>query len=97
MDVSIIIVNYNTGKLVLDCITSIYKFTRGINFEIIVVDNNSTDNSLYFLENIEFKIKLIKSSYNLGFGRANNLAYTYSTGRNILFLNPDTVLLNNAI
>lgn len=94
MDVSIIIINYNTEQLVLNCINSIYQKTTKLNFEIIVVDNDSEQFNLLQNDN---RIKFIKSSSNLGFGKANNLAAKYAQGRYLFFLNPDTILLNNAI
>lgn len=96
MDVSIIIVNYNTKKLTSDCINSIYQYTTNINFEVIVVDNASNDGSVDLLKK-DKRIILIESSQNLGFGRANNLGYTYATGKYIFLLNSDTILLNNAV
>ena len=97
MDVSIIIVNYNTTKLIEDCIQSIYEKTTKIDFEIIVVDNNSVDDSLEKLKSKFKNIKLIELNENIGFGCANNEGIKMTTGRNILFLNPDTILLNNTI
>lgn len=96
MDVSIIIVNYNTKDLTLQCINSVYEKTQGISFEVILVDNASTDGSKeYFQE--DNRITYIYSDENLGFGRANNLGLSVASGRNILFLNPDTILVNNAV
>lgn len=96
MDVSIIIVNYNTKDLTLQCINSVYVKTQGISFEVILVDNASTDGSKeYFQE--DNRITYIYSDENLGFGRANNLGLSVASGRNILFLNPDTILVNNAV
>lgn len=98
MDVSIIIVNYNTVYLLLDAIESILKNTKGINYEIIVVDNNSKDGVAEVLTNrFDKKIKFIALPENIGFGRANNKGLEFAKGRNILFLNPDTKLINNAI
>lgn len=72
MDVSIILVNYNTLKLTNECIESIVKFTKGIQYEIIVVDNASTDGSREFFSK-DNRIKFIPSEKNEGFGRANNM------------------------
>lgn len=96
MDVSIIIVNYNTVNLTKSCIDSIFEKTDGIMFEVILVDNNSNDGSrdLFTKDN---RITYIYNVKNLGFGQANNLGLTYAKGRNVLFLNSDTLLLNNAI
>lgn len=96
MDVTIIIVNYNTLELTNACVDSIAEKTSGINYEIILVDNASTDGSKEFFEN-DARIKYIYSTENLGFGRANNLGYKQSTGKYIFLLNSDTLLLNNAI
>jgi GT2 family glycosyltransferase len=97
MNVSIILVNYNTKDLTLQTISSVYEQTNDIDFEIIVVDNASTDGSTEAIENNFPDVKLIKSGENLGFGRANNKGAEVATGRNLFFLNPDTVLLTNAV
>lgn len=96
MDVSIIIVNYNTKTLTAQCINSIYEKTQGVLFEVILVDNASTDGSKEYFQS-DSKIRYIYSEENLGFGRANNLGLSIALGQNILFLNPDTVLINNAV
>jgi GT2 family glycosyltransferase len=97
-DVSIILVNYNTKEITTDCIRSIFQNTKGIKFEIIVVDNNSSDGSVEYLKR-EFngKIKLIKSDVNLGFGGGANIGIKESTGKYVLLLNTDTVILDNTI
>lgn len=93
-ELSIIIVNYN-GKLYLDdCFHSIKKYCSSIDFEIIVWDNNSQDDSVKHIEKHYPETKLIKSKVNLGFGMGNNGAVLTSTGKNILLLNNDTVLLS---
>lgn len=96
MDVSIIIVNYNTLRLTETCIESIFSKTQGIEFEVIVVDNASTDDSRMKFS-ADRRIVYIYNHENLGFGRANNIGLKVAKGRNILFLNPDTLCLNNAI
>ena len=96
MQVSIIIVNYNTKRITQNCINSIIKFTKDISFEIILVDNASNDESKSFFRSLD-GIKFIESNDNLGFGRANNLGFSYSTGKYIYLLNSDTILLNNAV
>lgn len=96
MDVSVIIVNYNTKDLTLQCINSIYEKTQGISYEVILVDNASVDGSIDYFQT-DKRIRYIYSEENLGFGRANNLGLSVASGKNILFLNPDTVLINNAI
>lgn len=96
MDVSIIIVNYNTKQLTCQCIDSIYEKTNGVSFEIIVVDNNSTDGSQELLSH-DSRIVFVEAGENLGFGKANNLGVGKSKGKYIFFLNSDTILVNNAI
>lgn len=96
MDVSIIIVNYNTCTITKQCIDSIFKETKDIKFEIILVDNDSEDNS-YETFSKDKRIKFISSNINLGFGRANNLGYKNSKGKYIFLLNSDTIIFNNAI
>jgi GT2 family glycosyltransferase len=97
IDASIIIVNYKTHDLVLDCIHSIIDKTIGIIFEIIVVDNDSNDRSGELIKSKFPEVIFIQSGSNLGFGKANNLGIEISRGRNILFLNSDTLLVNNAV
>jgi GT2 family glycosyltransferase len=97
MDVSIIIVNYNTKKILRNCIISIYDQTRDIDFEIIVSDNNSIDGSVEMLKSEFPDVIIINNSANLGFGAANNRGLDIAKGKYIFYLNSDTVLLNNAI
>lgn len=97
VDVSIIIVNYNTEKCIFNCLSSIYRETHGLFFEIIVVDNASIDNSVEIVKQFFPEVILIQGSKNMGFANANNWGFTYSKGRNIFFLNPDTILVNNAV
>lgn len=97
MDVSIILINYKTKELTINAINSIYEKTQGIDFEIIVVDNNSQDGSIEEIEKTFSDIHIIKNPINAGFGRANNLAIKQSKGKYILCLNTDTLLINNAI
>lgn len=96
MDVSIIIVNYNTLETTSSCIDSIFEKTSGIQFEVILIDNASTDGSREHFSN-DKRITYHYSDINLGFGKANNKGLEIAQGRNILFLNPDTLLINNAI
>ena len=96
-DVSIIIVNYKVAPLIVDCVNSIEEKTKRVSYEIIVVDNNSQDNSVSILkENLDERILLIESDMNLGFGKANNLGVQYAKGNYLFFLNPDTILMNDA-
>lgn len=95
--VSIIIVSYNTRLLLADCIESIMEHTVDIDFEIIVVDNNSADGSKEYVRGIYPNVIWIDSGNNIGFGRANNLGAQYAQGEYLLFLNSDTLLKNNAL
>ena len=96
MDVSIIIINYNTLDMTRACIDSIFEKTSSLDFEVILVDNNSKDNSKDFFEK-DKRIIYVYNNDNLGFGVANNVGLKFAKGRNILFLNSDTLLVNNAI
>jgi len=98
MDVSIILVNYNTISFLVDTISSVFLKTEDIEYEIIVVDNNSSDNSRVILaEKYGDKVIYLGLVENIGFGRANNEGVKIARGRNLFFLNPDTILLNNAV
>lgn len=97
MDISIVIVNWNTGELLHKCVESIVNNTKGINYEIIIVDNNSSDNSCSNIEEDFKNARIIYSKENLGFSRGNNLGIKEAKGRYLLLLNPDTIILSNAI
>ena len=97
MDVSIIIVNYNTKNLTINCLSSIYEQTKDISFEIIVSDNGSTDGSIEMIKSNFTKVIVVENKENLGFGKANNRGLKVATGKYIFYLNSDTVLLNNAV
>lgn len=97
MDVSIIIVNYNTRELLRDCLESIYRHTNEINFEVIVSDNGSVDGSIEMLKKDFPQVILIENNANLGFGAANNRGLAVAKGKYVFYLNSDTILLNNAV
>lgn len=97
MNVSIIVVNWNSVDYLRECISSIREYTHGLSYEIIVVDNASPAGDAEILEREFSDIVLIKSEQNLGFAAANNLGFRHSTGEYILFLNPDTKLVSPAI
>ena len=97
LDLSIIIVNYKTPSITVDCIESIYKQNSTLNFEIIVVDNDSQDNSEAFVTEKFSEVIWINNQSNEGFGRANNLGIKKSKGEFILLLNSDTIIIDNAI
>jgi GT2 family glycosyltransferase len=96
MQLSIIIINYNTFKLTCNCIASIQDKLVGIAYEIVLVDNASTEcDPNLFLEKFP-AINLVKSTVNTGFAGGNNLGLAVATGTYILLLNSDTELINNA-
>lgn len=97
MDVSIIIVSYNTKGLLADCLNSIVEKTHGVEYEVIVVDNDSKDGTQEMLKAEFHWVRLIENKENLGFGKANNLGMKNAFGRYIFLLNSDTILVNNAV
>jgi GT2 family glycosyltransferase len=98
MDVSIIFVNYNTATLLMNAIDSVLNKTEDVEYEIIVVDNASTDDPYQLLtDKFRNRIKYIPLPENIGFGGANNVGINMAQGRNVFLLNPDTLLQNNAI
>ena len=97
MDLSIIIVSYNTKELLVDCLKSIQKAFQFISAEVFVVDNNSSDRTVSLIKKKFPKIKLIANKQNLGFSKANNQAIREAQGKYILILNPDTRLMSDTI
>lgn len=98
MDCSIIIVNYQTYQLTKDTINSIIDKHHSFNYEIIVVDNASKDDSLDKLQkDFKDKVKFIASKENNGFAAGNNLAIEKAKGRYVLLLNSDTVVLDDSL
>ena len=97
LDVSIIIVSYNTRELTINCLKSIYKNTKDISFEVIVSDNGSTDGSVEMIKTEFPQVVLIENNANLGFGAANNRGLAVAKGKYVFYLNSDTVILNNCL
>jgi len=97
MDVSVILVNYNTKDLLKQCLLSLYEKTLMVNFEVIVSDNDSKDGSLEMLKEEFPNVILLQNNANLGFGKANNKAISVAKGKYLFLLNTDTYLLNNAV
>jgi GT2 family glycosyltransferase len=98
--VSVIIVSYNSWPDILNCLESINQHTQGVDYEIIVVDNGSTNDSFQELLELQKRIAcitLLPLGENKGFGAANNIGAKQATGDYLLFLNPDTLLINDAI
>ncbi len=96
-DLSIIIVSYNTCDLLRDCLGSINGGCTGLQVETIVVDNDSSDNSVQMVEREFPDVELIVSKINAGFAAANNMAIDKATGRYLVLLNPDTVVHAGAL
>lgn len=92
MHLSTVIVSWNTRELLASCLDSLQLATSGVESEIWVVDNASSDGTADFVEQAFPDVELIRSSSNLGFARANNLAIPRTSGRYLLLLNPDTEL-----
>ncbi len=97
INISIVIVNYNSMDYLSHCISSIEKSSGNLAVEIIVVDNNSTEGQPTELQNQFPDVRFIQLEENLGFGRANNIGVEHSSGKYILILNPDTVVEENTL
>lgn len=97
MELSIIIVNWNTRDLLLQCLGSIYQTIEGIEMDVFVVDNGSLDGSITAAQERFPEVKLIQNEMNLGFARANNQALRIAMGKYLLLLNPDTQVKKEAI
>ncbi|MDD5644469.1 MAG: glycosyltransferase family 2 protein [bacterium] len=97
-DVSIIIVNWNAGQCLLDCISSIYRYIYNeVKIEIIVVDNNSEDESVSKVKTEYPTIQIVENKKNMGFAFANNQGFKLSSGEYVLCLNPDTVAQDSSL
>jgi GT2 family glycosyltransferase len=97
MDVSLILVNYNSKEHLERCLASIKQNNKRHSLEIIVVDNASTDGSQAMVRAAHPEVTLIRNTNNLGFGKANNLGIQLAKGKYLLLLNNDTILNNDAI
>lgn len=97
MSLTIVIVNYNTERLLKDCLHSVYSGANGTPMDIWVVDNNSRDNSIPMVRSLFPRVKVIENSTNVGFSMANNAAISRSRSDYVLLLNPDTLIIDDAI
>ena len=97
MKLSIIIVNYNVKYFLEQCLCSVEKAIAGIDAEVIVVDNDSQDGSKEYLTPRFPNVKWVANEENLGFSRANNIAFAHAKGEYVLMLNPDTIVTSEAI
>lgn len=97
MDISVIIVSWNVCELLESCLASLKKYASGLEVEVIVVDNNSSDGSVAMIRRRHPWVTLIASKENLGFTKGNNVGLARATGRYIFYLNPDTELIEDAL
>jgi len=102
VDISIVIVSYNTQKLLVDCIESVISNTHNVSYEIIIVDNASNDSSVTAVKNLSKKHKkigvhIIENSENMGFAYANNQGIEVAQGEYYLLLNSDTYFVRDAL
>lgn len=98
MDLSVIIVNFKTKEMTINCIDSVYEsHMQGIDYEVIVVDNASNDGSIEAVASRFPKAIIIKNTENLGFSKANNLGMCVAKGAYILLLNSDTIVEQNTL
>lgn len=97
MDLTIIIVNYNSARLTAECLESILRSGSKITYEIIVVDNASRSDDIAFLSSRFPFVQYLQAGYNSGFARANNAGIKKSIGNSVLLLNPDTIVNPGAI
>lgn len=94
---SIVIVNYNAGKMLKDCVDSIYRESLDTPFDVWVVDNDSRDDSIDTIKQSHPSVRIIENKINVGFAAANNIALSKSKSDYFLLLNPDTFIRDNAI
>ncbi|MDQ3571812.1 MAG: asparagine synthase (glutamine-hydrolyzing) [Actinomycetota bacterium] len=96
-DLSVIVVNWNTRELLRNCLASLGEHLAGVDHEVIVVDNASSDGSAAMVEEHFPDVRLIQNTENVGFGRANNQAMRVASGQWFLLLNSDTILLDDSV
>lgn len=96
-DLSVIIVSWNTKELLKNCLEPLFRETKKATLEVIVVDNASADGSPEMIEKEFPGVHLVRNEENLGFARANNQGIRESRGKHVFLLNPDTVVLDDAV
>jgi hypothetical protein len=95
--VSISIVTYNNDKVIKKCLQNIFQNINNTDFELIIVDNNSSDSTVSIIEKDFKNVRLIKNNRNIGFGAAHNIAIKLGRGKYHLVLNPDIIFTENAV
>lgn len=101
VDISIVIVSFNTRELLKNCLHSLTSINKEAKFEVIVSDNGSSDGSIEYVKeyskNAPYLLRLVENNANIGFAKGNNVARKISKGQYILFLNPDTIVHSGAL
>lgn len=97
MDLSIVIVNWNTREMLRECLDSLFNNIKGLDYEVIVVDNGSTDGSTQMVVEQFPDVRVIENRENVGFARANNQGISLSSGKYILLLNSDAFIQDDSI
>ncbi len=97
LDLSVIVVSWNTRQLLADCLRSVYDSANDLALEILVVDNASRDGSAEMVRDMFPSVHLVQNGANVGFARANNQALMLAAGRHVMLLNSDTVVLSGAL
>ncbi len=97
MKLTVVIVSYNVSHYLLQCLDSLGSALRGVDSEVIVVDNHSRDDSVALVREFHPEVKVIENIHNLGFSKANNIALRQARGEYALLLNPDTIVADNTI
>ncbi len=95
--ISVIIVSFNTSSLLRQCLSTLFQYSSGIELEVFVVDNNSSDDSVEMVKNEFPHVNLMINHENRGFAAANNQAWRKSSGEYVLLLNPDAFIKRNSI
>src|ERR1035437_2826793 len=97
MKLSIVLLCWNDRKVIVDCLRTIHRETRDVEFEVIVSDNGSTDDSLALIRTQFPQTRIVENKGNLGFAKGNNWGFAAATGEYVLILNPDTLILDGAL
>lgn len=97
MKLSVVIICWNDLKVIADCLQSVFEETRGVNFEVIISDNASTDGSVEYIRKHFPAARIVENHANLGFARGNNAGINVAQGEYVLILNPDTIIRDRAL